>query len=240
MECNFNYAVAAIVGTTISPYLFFWQAEEEAEDRNEKEKANGSKNFIVTKHELKDLKEDTFLGMLFSNSVMWFIVLGASQLGKLYGLGEINNFDDAALALKPLLGDKAFIMFSLGIIGTGLLAIPVLAGSVGYMIAEVFGWKEGLNRHFHKARGFYIAIIASTLIGMLLSFSGLDPVQLLVYTAIFYTLITPPLIFVIIKIANNKKIMGKSVNSFASNFLGWTAFGLISALVVVYLGLILK
>ncbi len=232
--------VAAIVGTTISPYLFFWQTEEEAEDRNVKEKANGKKHFIVTKHELKDLKEDTFLGMLFSNGVMWFIVLGAAQLGKLYGLGEISNFDDAALALKPLLGDKAFIMFSLGIIGTGLLAIPVLAGSVGYMIAELFGWKQGLNRHFHNAKAFYIAIIGSTVIGMLLSFSGLDPVQLLVYTAIFYTLITPPLIFVIISLANNKKIMGKRVNSFASNFLGWSAFILISAIVIAYLVLILK
>jgi len=227
--------VAAIAGTTISPYLFFWQTEEEVEERDQIQAKNKAKRFVVTKHELKDLKEDTFLGMLFSNSVMWFIIIAAAHLARFYGLTEIENFDQAALALKPLLGDNAFLMFSLGIIGTGLLAIPVLAGSIGYLIAEVFGWREGLNRRFHRARAFYGAIIVSTLVGMLLSFSGLDPVKLLVYTAVFYTLITPPLIFIIIRLANDPKIMGKKTNSFASNLLAWTAFGLISLLVIFYL-----
>lgn len=116
----------------------FWQAEEEVEERDEQSKA--VKKFFVSKRALKNLKEDTFVGMLFSNSVMWFLILGAAQLSRLYGLAEIENFDQAALALKPLLGDKAFVMFSLGIIGTGLLAIPVLAGSVGYILAET--WLE--------------------------------------------------------------------------------------------------
>jgi len=227
--------VAAIVGTTISPYLFFWQADEEVEERNREKAERKLKRFVVTKHELKDLKEDTFLGMLFSNGVMWFIILAAAHLSSFYGLKEIENFDQAALALKPLLGDKAFLMFSLGIIGTGLLAIPVLAGSIGYLIAEVFGWREGLNRHFRQAKAFYAAIIISTLVGMLLAFSGLDPVRLLVYTGVFYTLITPPLIFIIIRLANDKKLMGKKTNSFTSNALGWTAFALISLLVIFYL-----
>ncbi len=227
--------VAAIVGTTISPYLFFWQAQEEVEERNQIEAKRKSKRFVVTKRELKDLKEDTFVGMLFSNSVMWFIIIAAAHLARFYGLNEIENFDQAAMALKPLLGDKAFLMFSLGIIGTGLLAIPVLSGSVGYLIAEAFGWREGLNKHFSKAKSFYGVIILSTAVGMLLSFSGLDPVQLLVYTGVFYTLITPPLIFIIIRLANDPKVMGKKTNSFASNALGWTAFGLISLLIILYL-----
>jgi NRAMP (natural resistance-associated macrophage protein)-like metal ion transporter len=232
--------VAAIVGTTISPYLFFWQTQEEVEERDDSQKKRGLKHFLVTKHELKDLKEDTFAGMLFSNAVMWFLILAAAQLSRFYGLGVIENFDQAALALQPLLGDQAFLMFSLGIIGTGLLAIPVLAGSVGYILAEMFGWREGLNLHFRKATSFYVSIIIATSLGMILSFTGVDPVQLLIYTAVFYTIITPPLIFIIIRLSNNKQIMGKRKNTLVSNILGWTAFGLISVLVIFYLVNLLK
>lgn len=227
--------VAAIVGTTISPYLFFWQTEEEVEERNELQRQKGLRRFLVTKHELKDLKEDTFLGMLFSNAVMWFLLLAASQLSRLYGLGVIENFDQAALALEPLLGDQAFLMFSLGIIGTALLAIPVLAGSVGYILAEVFNWREGLNMSFSKATSFYGAICLATFLGMVLSLTGIDPIALLIYTAVFYTIITPILIFIIIRLGSNKKIMGERRNSIVSNILGWTAFGLISILVIAYL-----
>jgi len=222
------FLLAAIVGTTISPYLFFWQAEEEVEEKSSR------RIFFVTKHELKDLKEDTFLGMLFSNGVMWFLILAAAQLAKLYGLGVIENFDQAALALKPLLGNAAFLMFGLGIIGTGMLAIPVLAGSIGYMWAEVFNWREGLNKIFRKAPAFYWVIILATAVGVALSFSGLDPVKLLVYTGVLYALITPPLIIIILHLANDKKVMGHKTNSRVSNILGW-----FSALVIMVLVLYL-
>ncbi len=227
--------VAAVVGTTISPYMFFWQAEEEVEERDSEVSRRGLKRFLVTKHELKDLKGDTFLGMLFSNIVMWFIILTAAQLNNFYDLSSIENFDQAALVLRPLLGDMSFLMFSLGIIGTGLLAIPVLAGSVGYILAEVFGWSKGLNLPFRQAGSFYGAIIISMVIGVILSFTSLDPVKLLVYTAVFYTIITPVLIFLIIRLANNKKIMGQRTNSLFTNILAYIALILISVLVIAYL-----
>ncbi len=227
--------IVAIIGTTISPYLFFWQAEEEVEERQLHIKEKSLKRFVVTKHELKDLRGDTFLGMLLSNLVMWFIILGASNLSRLYGLSEISSFDQAALALQPLLGDKAFLIFSLGIIGTGLLAVPVLAGSIGYIIAEVFGWKNGLHLKFRRAKPFYLVIACATFVGILLSFVGLDPVHLLIYTAVLYTIITPPIILIIIGLANNKKLMGDRVNTRTGNLLAWAAFAFITIITVAYL-----
>ncbi|MBI5465922.1 MAG: divalent metal cation transporter [Candidatus Kerfeldbacteria bacterium] len=212
--------IAAILGTTISPYLFFWQANEEAEERDETISNHHLKRFIVTKHELKMLKEDVFWGMLFSNLVTWFIIVGASRLSSLYGVSEITSFSQAALVLKPLLGPAAYFMFALGIIGTGLLAIPVLAGSVGYIIAEVFGWSEGMSKTFRQAEGFYIAIASATLLGVAINFLNIDPVQLLIYAAVLYTIITPPLIYFILRLANDKKLMGHHANSWASNALG--------------------
>lgn len=229
------FLIAAIFGTTISPYLFFWQASEEAEERQEKARVKNLKRFIVTKHELKDLKEDTFLGMVFSNVVMWFIIAGASQLAATSGLKYINNFDEASLVLQPLLGNFAYFFFSMGIIGAGLLAVPVLAGAVGYILSEVFGWEEGMNRTFRQAKGFYIAIIGATTLGVLLTVVGLDPIQLLIYTAIFYTLITPVLIFFIWRLANNKKIMRNKTSSLAVNVLGILAFFATLFLAVAYI-----
>ncbi len=237
---NFNWTTAsltlvvAIVGTTVSPYLFFWQAEEEVEEREtQKSKTVGA---LATKKEMLDLREDTFVGMLFSNIVMWFLLLGASQLAHLYGLREITDFDQAALALKPLLGNAAFIVFSLGLIGTGLLAVPVLAGSVGYIITETFGGrKEGFRWKFRQATFFYGIIIASVAVGILLSLFGLDPVKLLVYTGILYTVITPPLLWIIMRLANNKSLMGERTNGSWSNTVGWIALIVISALTITYL-----
>jgi len=227
------FLIAAFLGTTISPYLFFWQANEEAENREEEQRENGTEKFVVTKNELKILKKDTFSGMFFSNLVAWFIILGASQMGALYGIKEITNFEQAALVLKPLLGDFAFFIFGLGIIGTAFLAIPVLAGSVGYILAETFNWQEGLNKHFHEAKGFYMTICAATLIGLLINFLGVDPINLLIFSAALYAIITPPLIFLIMKIANNREIMGDDINSFVTNFFGYSVF-IISASVVVF------
>lgn len=216
--------LAAMLGTTISPYLFFWQASEEVEERNEKRRESIFHRFVPNKHELKLMRADTFVGMLFSNLVMWFIIVSASQLKNLYGVTEITNFDQAARVLEPLLGHQAYFLFSLGIIGTGLLAIPVLAGSIGYILSEIFGWKEGINKKFHQAEGFYWAIIGATTVGCALTLLGLDPVNLLVYTAVAYTLITPPIIYFIIKLANNHDLMKHKINDRLDNLLAWAAF----------------
>lgn len=214
------FMAAAILGTTVSPYLFFWQASEEAEEMEEEKKEKHGKKIIVTKNELKDLKEDTFTGMFFSNAVMWFIMLGAAELALNSGLKEIADFGQAASVLKPLLGNFAYFAFSLGIIGTGLLAIPVLAGNIGYMLAEIFNWPEGMDKKFHEARGFYFAITAAAALGGAFGILNFDPVKLLVAAAFLYALITPPLVYLILKIANDKKILGDKTNSPLSNFFG--------------------
>jgi len=227
--------LTAIFGTTVSPYLFFWQTNEEAEDREEQARRRSLEKISVTKNELKILKKDTLFGMLFSNVVMWFIMAGATQLATTYGLKVITNFDDASLVLQPLLGDMAYLFFSLGIIGTGFLAIPILAGCVGYIFSEIFNWKEGMNKTFTQAKGFYVAIGAATLVGVLLSALNLDPVQLLIYTAVFYTLITPFLILLILRIGNDKKIMNHHVNSRGSNILGIGGLVVSSIITILYL-----
>lgn len=211
--------LSAIIGTTISPYLFFWQANEEVEERSKIQDQHPLKRFIVTKKSLKILRRDTLAGMLISNGVMWFILIAGTHIAS-YGVGKIVNFQDAALALKPLLGSWAYAAFGLGIIGTGLLAIPVLAGSVGYMVAELFHWHEGINRRFKDARGFYIVIAIATLAGVATALIGINPVQLLITAAMLYAVITPVLIFLILLIANNKKIMRGRQNSFIANLLG--------------------
>lgn len=226
--------VAAIFGTTISPYLFFWQTSEEAEERNSETHARGIHHFVVTKKMLSIVRKDTFLGMLFSNAVMWFILLTASGAGAVFGLTRVESFDEAAMVLAPLLGPIAFLIFSLGIIGTGLLAIPVLAGSVGYMIAETFGWHEGLDKRYAKARGFYWAIAGAIISGLVITYTGINPITLLIYTAVLYALITPVLIGIILKVANDKKIMGQRVNGGGSNTLGIAALILSGVVTVSY------
>lgn len=228
------FLIAAMIGTTISPYLFFWQVNEEAEEREEYMEKKHLKRFLVTRRMMAALKKDTFVGMLLSNVVMWFIILTASSLGAHFQIGSIQSFDDAALVLEPVLGQYAYLIFCLGIIGTGLLAIPVLAGGVGYMVAETFDWEEGLNKHFKEAEGFYMAIIISVLLGILLAALGLNPVNLLISTALFYSILTPLLILVLLKLGNTKKIMGKNANSLGSNVLGWLAFIATTAVVVGY------
>lgn len=225
---------AAIFGTTISPYLFFWQANEEIEEKEESARNKSLRRVIVTKHELKNLKEDTFSGMLFSNIVTWFIIVGAAELARTYGAHGFSTFAEASLVLKPLLGKFAYLAFTLGIIGTGFLAIPVLAGNIGYMFAEIFDWPEGMNKKFSEAKGFYVAIIGATAVGMAINFFRIDPITLLIYTAVFYTVITPPIVYIIMKIGNNPSLMRSRVNSRTSNILGWITFAVSFLLVLAY------
>lgn len=228
------FLLAAIFGTTVSPYLFFWQANQEVEEELEKIRGKPPGKIIITKNELKNLKEDTFVGMFFSNAVMWFIIIGAAELGKIHGAEGFSTFAEASSVLKPLLGKFAYLAFSVGIIGTGFLAIPVLAGNIGYMFAEIFNLPEGMNKKFHEAKGFYVAIIAAVIFGMTINFFRVDPVILLIYTAVFYTIITPPILYIILKIANNRAIMENRVNSKTSNILGWTTFAVSLVLLLVY------
>lgn len=226
--------IVAILGTTISPYLFFWQASEEVEEEVEHKKLKMMGQGIprVYKSDIKDLRIDTVLGMLFSNIVMFFImVTSASTLHK-NGIFSVTTADQAASALKPVAGDFAFLVFALGIIGTGLLAVPVLAGSGSYAVSEIFGWKEGLYRKFHNARKFYGVIIAATLIGFIVNLTPIKPFQMLYYSAVVNGMIAPIILVLILFVANNKKIMGKYTNSKISNTLGIiiTIFMFLSAL----------
>ena len=215
--------IVAILGTTISPYLFFWQASEEVEEEVEKGKLKSMGAGIpkFTKRDIKDLRFDTIVGMFFSNIVMYFIILTtASTLGQ-HGITDIQTADQAAQALQPLAGPFASLLFTVGIIGTGLLAVPVLAGSASYALSETFGWKEGLYRKFTQAHGFYGIITIATLLGLLINFTSIPPFKMLYYTAVLNGICAPPLMILILLISNNGKIMKGYTNGKFSNVMGW-------------------
>lgn len=210
---DFIYILVAILGTTISPYLFFWQTNMSVEERNHKSDQTDQK-------EIKDMKIDVNIGMLFSNIAMFFIILTAGTVLFPAGITRIETVKEAASALKPLAGEFAYLLFALGIMGTGLLAIPILAGCLGYLFAEAFGWKKGLDKKVNDAKGFYSIISTSMGIALLLNTIGLNPIKSLIYSAILYGFITPILIAIILYISNSKSIMGKFVNGKFSNILG--------------------
>jgi NRAMP (natural resistance-associated macrophage protein)-like metal ion transporter len=223
---NFIEMVVAILGTTISPYLFFWQATMEAEDLEHKQK-----KVIVGKRILQNMTADVNTGMFASNLVMLFIILTTGVVLFNAGIHQINTVDQAAKALAPLAGKFSYVCFALGVIGTGFLAVPVLAGSLSYILAESFGWKEGLDKKFNEARAFYIVIILSLVIGLLINVLGISPMQALISTAILYGITSPVMIAVIMHIGNNKKIMNEFTNSRLSNTLGFITFILMTGAV---------
>jgi NRAMP (natural resistance-associated macrophage protein)-like metal ion transporter len=213
---EFLSILVAILGTTISPYLFFWQATMEAEDVEHSKR----KRIFVDKHMLDNMRTDVNTGMFFSNLVMYFVILTAGVVLFGAGIRQIDTVEQAAHSLKPLAGQLSYILFAVGVIGTGFLAIPVLAGSVSYMLAETFNFTKGLDKKFYEARRFYGVIIVSLVAGLFLQFIGISPVQALLYTAILYGLTAPVMIVLLLHIGNNKKIMGKHTNSVLSNALG--------------------
>ncbi len=218
----FFLSLIAILGTNISPYLFFWQASEEVEEAvgAGKLRIMGQGIPKVTKGDVLSLKQDTTIGMLFSNIIVFSICLAAAgTLGK-NGLTLVSTPAEAARALEPLVGSWASILFALGVIGSGLLVVPILSGSASYALSESFGWKEGLYRKFNKAHGFYGVIIIATLVGLLINFLSIPPFQMLIYAAAINGLLAPPLLILILFIANNKKIMGDYTNTWRSNLLG--------------------
>lgn len=217
----------AVLGTTISPYLFFWQAAEEVEEEHEREeqkekaavrKPGGHKGHLH--RAVRALRLDTALGMIAAASTFWFIVMVTGLTLHTHGITTITTAAEAAQALRPLAGDLAGFIFAVGIIGTGLLAIPVLAGSAAYAIAEAFGWREGLSERLSHARGFYGVIAAATLIGLALNFLGINPIAALVYTAVINGIVAVPLLVLLLLVANNRAIMGDFTNGHLSNAVG--------------------
>lgn len=223
--------LVAVLGTTISPYLFFWQASEEVEEEiaDHQLTSMGAHRPTVTGKQLRVMRRDTIIGMLFSNIIMFFIMITTAATLGAQGITEINTATQAAEALRPLAGSFTFLLFALGILGTGMLAVPILAGSASYAIAEASGMKEGLYRKPKDARGFYGIIALATLVGLLINFLHVPPFKMLYYTAVFNGLIAPPLLVLILLIANNKKIMGSHVNGTLSNVLGVTIIALMTA-----------
>lgn len=223
--------LVGILGTTISPYLFFWQASVEVEEMNVK------KRLIVNKKMIHEMEQDVDFGMGFSGFVMYFIILTTGTVLYKSGIHQIDTVEQAAMALKPLAGDLAYLLFAIGIIGTGLIAIPVLSGSLSYIFTETFGWEQGLDKKFHEAKGFYTIIAFSLLVGLSLNYVGISPIDALIYTAILYGMTAPVLIAIILHISNNKEIMGENTNSRLSNILGITAFFIMSiaAIALLYL-----
>lgn len=228
---DFIAILVGILGTTISPYLFFWQASVEVEEMNDK------KHLIVNKKIIREMEKDVDFGMSFSGFVMYFIILTTGTVLYSSGIHQIETVEQAAMALKPLAGDMAYLLFAIGIIGTGLIAIPVLSGSLSYIFTETFGWEKGLNKKFHEAKGFYFIIGLSLFLGLSLNYVGISPIDALIYTAILYGLTAPILIAIILHIANNKEVMGEHTNSLIVNILGVLAFIIMTAAaaVLVYL-----
>jgi NRAMP (natural resistance-associated macrophage protein)-like metal ion transporter len=215
IEVNSDYfmALVAILGTTISPYLFFWQASMEVEEVQQR-------GVFVDKRMITAMETDVRGGMLLTNVVFYFIILTTGTVLFAGGEHNITTVEEAAMALRPLAGDMTYWLFALGIFGTGLLAIPVLAGAVSYMLAETFNWEEGLNKKFHEAKGFYLTLIVAIGLGTAMDQLGIDPVQALIYTAVLYGLTAPVVIGLILHISNNKAIMGKYTNNRWTNVMG--------------------
>jgi Mn2+/Fe2+ NRAMP family transporter len=218
---DFLAALVPILGTTISPYLFFWQATHEVEEA----KSVGRRRLWVRRgvsdQELTSAALDVNAGMLASNLVMYFIILATAATLHQAGRTDIQTAADAAEALRPLAGDAASLLLTLGLVGSGFLAVPVLTGSSAYAVCEAFGWRQGLDHRPGKAKAFFAIIVVSTLAGALLNFIGVNPMTALFWTAVLNGLLAPPLLVVVLRIANNKEIMGRRINTPWVNTLGW-------------------
>ncbi|MET3499917.1 NRAMP (natural resistance-associated macrophage protein)-like metal ion transporter [Mucilaginibacter rubeus] len=235
-ELNFSFLfiITGVLGTTISPYMFFWEASQEVEEQKEKER--------ISRHkprpgwmQIKKMRIDNTIGMIFSEFTAWSIIVVAATVLHNSGVTDIKSASDAARAIEPLghtfpnAGFLAKLIFSTGIIGLGLLAIPVLSGSVGYAACEAFNWKAGLNLKLKKARSFYAVICVATLIGLLINYIGIDPVKALVYAAVLNGIAAVPLLFLIARISSNPKIMGEYNSKFISKLMLWSSFAAMGA-----------
>ncbi len=233
---NFWYILTAILGTTISPYLLFWQSNQEIEEKKLRDDFAGKITYAITECELAHMRSETWFGMIFSNIIMFFVMATtAAVIFSQGGKGTINTMVEAAEALRPLAGDFAAWLFTVGIIGTGLLAVPVLAGSSAYAMAEMFGWKSGLHLKWHEAKEFYGVIAASTLVGLAMNALHINAVDFLLWSAVINGLVTPIIIFAMILVANNEKLMGRFKNTFLSKLGGIITLVVFVGVIVAFL-----
>lgn len=241
-KINFKtiYIIVGMLGTTISPYMFFWDTSEVVEDEIVSRRIAGvGRTPHVTKRFMRSIKLDNLVGMAFAAVTAWFIVVVCASVLYRNGITNINTAADAAAALQPLVksfpnaGLIAKLLFSVGVVGIGFLAVPVLAGSSSYAISETLGWKEGLHRKYRRAHGFYVVIAGATLVGLLLNFLGIDPIKALIFTAVFNGIAAVPLLWMIARVGNNRKIMGDYRNSRLSSTFIYITFGVMSAAVLV-------
>ena len=233
---DFATMLVAILGTTISPYLFFWQASEEAEEEvvHHKIKEIGKGKPEVSKKEIKSMGTDTMVGIGFAHLITWAIIV--TTAGSLHdnGITEIQSAEQAAKSLEPLVqsfpnsGEIAKSIFAIGIIGTGLLSIPVLATSTAYGLSDTFGWKQGLSQKFGQAKAFYLVIIICGIIGLGMNFLGINPITALVYASVINGVVSVPIIFVVMKLSNDKEILKENTNGRLTNIIGWTTFVIMS------------
>ena len=226
------------------PYLFFWQASEEAEEDVAKQKIKeiGKGNPTVSKREIKLMRIDIAVGIAFAELIVWAIVITTAGSLHSHGVTNIQSADQAAKALEPLVktfphaGEIAKAIFAFGIISTGLLAIPVLAGSSGYVLADTFGWKQGLNKKFKQAKAFYLVIAAATSIGLLINLVHIDPIKALIYAAVINAVTSIPILFAVLKISNDKSILKEETNGKLSNTVGWiTLIVMIVSVVIMFI-----
>jgi NRAMP (natural resistance-associated macrophage protein)-like metal ion transporter len=233
-----SMAMVAILGTTISPYLFFWQAGQEVEEQHR----HHAKPLCITPRtagpELERIRLDTIVGMAFSSLVSLAIVFATAATLHAHGITDIQTSAQAAEALRPIAGEFAFALFALGIVGTGLLAVPVLAGSGAYAVSEMFGWRGSLDAKLHDARAFYATIAVATLMGAALNFVGLDPVRALYWAAVVNGVLAAPLMVVMMMLASNSRVMGRLTLTPAMKRWGWAATFVMAAASVAFFALL--
>jgi Mn2+/Fe2+ NRAMP family transporter len=226
--------LVAILGTTISPYLFFWQASQEVEE----ERAHGRRTLAqrrgATAHELRDARLDVTTGICLSNLVFYFIILTTASTLHEAGLRDIQTAREAAEALRPLAGDTAYLLFALGLVGTGLLAIPVLAGSASFAVAELFGWRSGLDLPPRRARRFYLVLAGAIGVGMVGNLVETNPIRMLFWSAILNGVLAPPLLVLVMLVGNNPRIMGAHTNGVWLNLFGWLATAAMTAATIAF------
>jgi NRAMP (natural resistance-associated macrophage protein)-like metal ion transporter len=215
--------IVAVLGTTISPYLFFWQAAQEVEEMRLRGIRAGNEPDSVVRRALRRVRLDTIVGMTFSNGIAFFVMLSAAIVLHGAGVTDVQTSAQAALALRPLAGELAFLLFALGIIATGMLAVPVLASSSAYAMAEALGWPEGLERHWREAKEFYAIIAIATLVGTGLNFSPIDPMKALYWSAVINGVVSVPIMAAMMLLAGNPAVMGRLTVRRKTRWLGWGA-----------------
>jgi len=220
--------ICAILGTTISPYLFFWQTSQEVEEQIAGGKTTLASRQGASDQQIKDMRVDVWSGMFLSNLVMFFIIAACAAILFPQGITQISSAAEAAEALRPFAGEATFFLFAIGIVGTGMLAIPVLAGSASYALSESFGWVGGLGKTLKQAHSFYGVIIISMLIGLAINFTGLNPMKALIYSAVLNGLIAPIVLILIVQLSANTRIMGERANRRFATGIGWVVVALMS------------